>query len=440
MNSVFFPGRPALFLLASLLWPVCGAAETGGNESAPRTDDAVLLDEIRAVVNNGIVLQSELDNEIRFLQLQARVSGQQLTVDEPFRLRVLDRLIAQQLQQQRAAQLGIDVDQSSINAAIERVATGNNLSTQAFRKALQQQGFDFNHYRESVKRELLLDRLIQAEVTPVINLSEREINDFVASSASSNKQYHLRHILVAAPSSSSPEALAEARASAVEARKQLLDGASFSDLAARISAGRRALEGGDLGWRKLSELPVFLHAPLKDLSQGELSEPIQSPNGFHLIRVDGVRNTSAELVTETLIRHIFLARQPQRSAEVSRLKLLEVRARVSAGESFSDLAEEISEDPNSASNGGELPWFAQGEMPPEIEQAAASLAQNEISDPLETSYGWHLIQMLDKRTHDRLQERIRREAELNLRQRKLESETENWSRRLRSEAFVEIRD
>lgn len=395
----------------------------------------VVIDSIVAVVNEGVVLSSELANEVAYLKLQAKSNNQDLPDDKVFRDRVLDRLIDQQIHQQHANKLGIVIDASSVNRAIEKIAEGNNLSVAQFRGVIEGEGFDYSYYRSSIQHELLLNRLIQRDVQSRIRISNQEIEDFISASQKSGQQqrYRVQHILIAvAPSAAQAEVdQAKARTNAVLAK--LRAGQDFAKVAAGDSDGARALEGGDLGWRQLQELPNFLSDALVSMSVGDLSEPLRSQNGFHIVKLVEKSDQNKAVRAETLARHIFI------ESEGGQQKLVAVRNRIIAGEDFAALALELSEDPNSSTKGGELPWFAQGQMPQTIETVAAQLEPGTVSEPFRTEFGWHILEVLDRRQRDSSNETQKAQAEQALRNRKIEQETERWIRRLRDESFIEVR-
>jgi len=397
----------------------------------------VVIDTIVAVVNEGVVLSSELAAEVNYLKLQAKSNNQTLPQDDVFRKRVLERMIDQQIQAQHAAKLGVAVDASSVNRAIERVAQGNNMSTQQFQQTLIAQGFDYDYYRTSIETELLLSRLVQRDVQSRIRVSKREIDDYVAASkkGEQNQRYRVQHILVAVPASAAQAEVEKARSRANDVLAKLNAGQDFAKTAAANSDGARALSGGDLGWRVLQELPTFLATALVNMSVGDISEPLRSPNGFHIVKLNDKGNQTEDIRAETLARHIFIASDLDNAEQ----KLLQIKQRIEAGEAFESLALEFSEDPNSASKGGELPWFFAGQMPEEIELAANDLEKGTISQPFQTSFGWHILEVLDRRERDSTDDTARKQAEQSLRTRKIEQETERWIRRLRDESFIEIR-
>ena len=398
----------------------------------------VPIDGIAAVVNEGVVLASDVRAESAFLRAQARSNQQALPDDAVLSERVLQRLVDREILRQRARELGVVVDATAVNRAVERVARGNNMDALQFRRALQQQGFEYDQFRENVRQELLMQRLVQRDVEPRVRVSAREIDDYVdalQNDAAGQRQHHLRHIFVSIPASASSAErdAARERADAIVAR--LRAGEDFAAVSAAESDGARAMQGGDFGWRTSREMPEFLRGPLERLAVGEVSEPLRSTDGLHVIRVDERRTGDANRREETLARHIFLASEAPDTED----RLADIRRRILAGEAFAELARELSDDPNSAPEGGELPWFAAGELPPEMEQAAAALETGELSEPFRTQFGWHVMEVLERRVADVGEETLRRQAEAALRQRAVEQETERWLRQLRDESFVETR-
>ena len=336
---------------------------TSGNAIA--VDDLV-LDKIIAIVNDGVVLASDLRAESSLLKQQAASNRQTLPPDSVLRERVLQRLIDQEIQRQHAKEIGIVVDANSVNRAIEQIARGNNMDTLQLRQTMQSQGFNYSHFRSTIEQELLLSRLIQRDVESRIRVSEQEIDDFVDTlnnNADDQQQYLIQHILIAVAPSATAEELSKAQTRASDVLDQLEAGDSFSQVAVAHSDGAQALKGGDLGWRTLQEVPDFLAEALRNLDVGSLSKPLRSQNGLHIVRLANKRSGSQTAVEQTLARHIFLAGDQAGKAESI---LATIRKRIAAGESFASMAAEFSEDPNSSANGGELPWFSTGQMPAEF--------------------------------------------------------------------------
>jgi len=306
---------------------ICAVAVASSVSSRVQAAD-VLLDSIVAVVNEGVVLASELNTEVAFLKLQARSNGQSLPDDAVFDKRVLERLINQEIQRQHATRLGLSVDAASVNQAIEQVAQGNNMNTQQFRQTITSQGLDYNHYRKSIEHELLLSRLVQRDVQSRIRISKQEIDDFVLASKNGGQQerYRVQHILLAVAPSAPQADVSQVESRARTLLRNLRGGDDFASAAAANSDGARALEGGDLGWRVLQEMPDFLSQAIVEMSVGDISEPLRSQNGFHIVKLADKSSDSRELRAETLARHIFIGSD----SEGGEQKLQEIRSRILA--------------------------------------------------------------------------------------------------------------
>ena len=405
--------------------------------AAMAAEGDVVLNKIIAIVNDGVVLASEVNAETAYLKLQAKGNGQALPSDEVFEKRVISRLIDQEVQRQHADKLGISVDPGSVNRAIEQIASNNNMDTSQLRQSMKTEGIDYNRFRINVEQELLFGRLLQRDVQSRIKVSGQEIDDFIeANNSIDNESYQIQHILLAVPPTANASEIDKTLERADAILVDLRQGAYFSQTAIATSDGARALEGGDLGWRSLQEIPDFLAAALVDMEKGDISEPLRSANGLHIVRLKNIRSGAQSEQAETLVRHIYLANSQDGNPEA---KIAAIRERLVKGESFSELAETFSEDPNSANNGGELPWFVTGQMPSEIEETASSLKKGELSQVFRTQFGWHVLELLDKRTTTIKEEVIRQQAESVIRRQKTEQETERWIRQLRDESFIEMR-
>ncbi len=398
----------------------------------------VVLDRIVAVVNEGVVLESDVTSETAFIASESRASGVELPAAGVLRERIIERLIDQTIQRQEAARLGIVADPSSVNRSLAQIARGNNMDTQQFREALLQQGFDYNHFRRSIEQQIITERLIQREVQARVRVSEQEIDDYLLAAeanAQNQARYRLQHILIAVPVSASASVIETANAKADRILSELRAGGDFATIAAAQSDGSRALQGGDLGWRERQELPAFIDTALDTMKINDVTGPLRSPNGLHIIRLAEKQVGAGPAQQETLIRHIFLAGNQPGVQE----RLSQARNRILSGTEFGVVAAEISEDPNSANVGGELPWFSRGQLPPALEQAADQLTPGVVSQPFQTQYGWHVVEVLDRRERTITSESARIEAENALRQRRVEQEAERWIRQLRDESFVELR-
>lgn len=399
----------------------------------------IVLDRIRAVVNEGVVLDSELASAIDFFRQEAANTRQSVPQDEQVLVqRILDQLIQREVFRQHARQLGVAVDPGSVNRAVEQIAQSNNLDTLRFRQTLQQQGIDYNQFRQNIEDELLRQRLIEREVQSRIRVSSQEIDDYVDAAkndADEKQKYRIQHILIAIPAGADTQQMSTARTKAEALLDRLNKGEEFGQIAIAQSDGARALQGGDLGWRTLQELPEFIANEIRQLSIGQHSQILRSANGLHLVRLADQQSEDPTQQAETLARHIFIAGN---DTDIEQ-RLRSLRARALAGETFASLAAANSEDPNSASNGGELPWFTQGQMPAAMEQVAESLAIDEISAPFRTQFGWHVMQVIDRRLRKIDEQALREQADNALRQRKLDQEIQRWARQLRDESYVEIR-
>jgi len=407
--------------------------------SAPSIAQDQVLDRIVAVVNGGVVLESDIATESAFLAAESRANGTQLPAPDVLRERVVERLIDQTIQRQQAARLGIAADASSVNRALAQVARGNNMSTQQFREALIQQGFDYNHFRKSVEQQIITERLVQREVQARVRVSEQEIDDFLKTAennAAQQSRFRLQHILVAVPPSANAEAIEAANQKADDILNSLQNGNDFATLAAAQSDGSRALQGGDLGWRQRQELPGFIQTALETMDVDDIRGPLRSPNGLHIIKLAEKQVGNGPAQQETRARHIFLAGNDANLSE----RLATAKSRIDSGEAFGDVAAEISEDPNSSTIGGELPWYTQGQLPEILEQTAARLEIGVVSAPFQTQFGWHIVEVLERRERSLTSASARTEAEAALRQRKVEQEAERWIRQLRDESFVELRN
>ncbi len=409
----------------------------------PAASRGTLLDSIVAVVNDGIVLGSDLDQQMRVISDRIEQQGQQLPPRNILRQQVLERLVLQELQMQRASRLGLKVPDETLNEALTEVAARNGIKFSDLPAALEQQGIDYRNYREEVRREMTLSQLRQRDVYSRIYLSPRELEQCMAkrkSSPDADREYNIGHILVSVPSSATAEQIAERTARAQGIFERARRGEDFAQLAVSYSDAGTALEGGQLGWRKAGQLPSFAADAIPKLQVGEVTEPIRTPSGLHIFKVQESRGAQqASLVSQTHARHILMQTNAIEDDETVRLKLSEIRKRVLAGESFETIASVTSTDPGSAAKGGDLGWAGPGSFVPEFEKQLDALDENEISQPFKTTYGWHIVQLLGRRTYDATDDVLRNRCAGQLREARADEETEIWLRRLRDEAFVELR-
>ncbi len=402
---------------------------------------AEVLDRIAAVVNEDIVLESELDQRLTLVRQQiAAREGTRLPPENVLRQQVLDRLILENIQLQIAERQGIRVSDRQLNEALGRIASQNNMTLAQFRDALVAEGQDYALAREQIRREILLTQVQQSSVNRRINVSEQEIQNFLDSELGQQQvqaEFNLRNILFALPESATPEMIQQAKQKAQDARRQLAEGTPFAELAIAVSNAPNALQGGELGWRRESELPEALANAVNKLSPGEISQPVKTPGGFHLLLLEDKRGGKVQLVEQTKVRHILLTPNEIRSAEQTRRLINDLYQRLREGQPFDELARRYSDDAASGSQGGDLGWTQNGQMVPEFEQVMNSTAKGEISEPFESRFGWHILQVQDYRTQDLGEEMLESQARSSIRQRKFNEELLNWLREIRSQAYVE---
>ncbi|MEY3713996.1 MAG: hypothetical protein RL321_1616 [Pseudomonadota bacterium] len=427
--------------IAALLCAIGTSTATAQNRTL--SDKGVMLDRVAAVVNDGVVLRSELEEQMSLVSERLKAQGLEMPPADVLRQQVLERLILQELQIQRAQRAGIRVNDENLNQALAEVAQRNNISLAQLPAALASQGVDYGAYRETVRREMTIQVLQQRDVIQRINVSPRELEQFLEkqkSRPSELNEYNLSHILVAVPQEATPQQLEEATRRAEDVVQRARQGEDFARLAVAYSNSQTALEGGALGWRRGPEIPTVLADLVVGLKPGEISAPLRTPSGYHIVRLNEVRGADQQVVIEqTRARHILLKPTEIQDDATVEQRLREVRERILKGEDFAVLAKTLSEDPGSGADGGDLGWTAPGTFVPEFDAMLASLRENEISEPFRTQFGWHIVQLLGKRQYDSTDELRRQRAFLQLRGSKADEETELWLRRLRDEAYVDIK-
>lgn len=401
------------------------------------------LDRVVAIVNNEAITERELAAEMARISNQLASRQRAMPPTDALMQQVLDRMITQRAELQFARLTGISVDDLSLDNAVRGIASDNGMTVEQFRAALAKEGTSWPSFREQVRQEMILGRLHKREVLDRMQISDKEIDDFLASKrikTGETSEYRARHILVALPESASPDDIAKARAKAETALKELQGGADFAGVAARYSESRDALEGGDLGWRTAERLPSIYAEALRHLNPGQTSELIRSPSGFHIVQLQesrGAQNAEASL-TETHARHILIQPRENVSDDEARRRLNELRGRLAKGEDFADLARTYSDDKGSAERGGDLGWTRPGMMVEAFEQVMDSTAPGQVSEPFRSPFGWHILQVLERRDASGNAEFVRQQAREAIGRRKAEEELERWQRRLRDEAYVEV--
>lgn len=401
--------------------------------------EEVLLERIVAVVNDTVILSSELEAEIVAVRLELQERGVQVPPREELRQQVLDRLIIQQLQLNLAQRRGIQVDSTTLDAAVRRVAENNNLSLTGLRDALAAEGLSMSEFREQIRREIITTRLRQQVMSQRIDVTEQEIQQFMERARSRGDELRLGQILIGVPEAASAEAIEEARDRAEAIRERLLQGEDFASIAAAESDASSALNGGDLGWRLASQLPSAVTEVLTGLEPGDFSEIIRTPSGFQILHVADKRDGDVRLVEQTKARHILIAPDEIVSDNEARARIQRLYERIVSGADFAELARAHSDDPGSARQGGELGWFDGASMLPAFSEEIARLEIGAVSEPFRTNAGWHIAEVLDRREVDASDSIAREEAAETVRRNKEEDEVELWLRELREEAYVEIR-
>lgn len=428
-------------LLATLLLALLPSLSHAQSRSL--SDRGFMIDRVAAVVNDGVVLRSELEEQSRMITERLRAQGLEMPPASVLREQVLERLIVQEIQMQRARRAGIRVNDEMLNQALADVAERNGTTLARLPAALAEQGIDYASYRENVRREMTLQVLQQRDVIQRINVSPRELDQFLEkmkSRPSELNEYNLSHILIAVPQEASTQQLEEIAKRAEDVHARARAGEDFARLAVVNSNSQTALEGGALGWRRGPEIPSVLADLVVGLKAGEVSNLLRTPTGFHIVRLNEIRGADQQVVIEqTRARHILLKPTEIQDDATVEQRLRLVRERILKGEDFASLAKILSEDPGSGAEGGDLGWAAPGTYVPEFEQVLASLRDNEISEPFRSQFGWHIVQLLGRRQYDNTEEMRRQRAFLQLRESKAEEETELWLRRLRDEAYVDIK-
>ena len=412
--------------------------------AATQTSAGVELDRVVAVVNDDIISRSELDARLERVREQLRQSGTAPPPPDALRRQVLERLILRRLQLQIARNSGMRVDDQSLNRTILRIAEQNELTLREFRDAVERDGYDFARFREEVRNDVLIAEVRRRRVENQINISQRDIDDYISMTESRGAEadrhrYRVGHILIAVPDGASSEEIDEARERAERVLEELRAGADFANMAVTHSDGQKALEGGDLGWRLASDLPTMLADAVLRLETGDVSEPVRSASGFHLVKLVDRQGSQRQMIRQTLARHILITLDALTDNAEARRQLGVLRERIVNGEDFGELARIHSDDPGSASTGGELGWIDPGNTVPVFERTMDSLAPGSISEPFRSRFGWHLVQVLERRDRDATETSRRAEARRRLRARKIEENTQAWLRRVRGEAYVECR-
>ena len=401
-----------------------------------------MLDRIAAIVNDGLVLKSELDVQMTSVQKRLQEQRVELPSQSVLQQQVLDRLVLQEIQLQRAKHVGLTVTDEQLNSALQEIAVRNKIPFDQLPTALAAQGVDYKLYRESMRKELTLSTLRQRDVIAHINVSPHELEQYLGrqQNAASNDEFNVSHILLSLPAAATPQQLDDISHKAQDVAARAGKGEDFSQLAIANSNSQTALDGGQLGWRKGAQLPQFILDLVVKMKPGEVSEPVRTPSGYHIVKLNERRSGEAPVIINQMhVRHILMKPNELDDDATVREKLAKLRERIQKGESFAGIASTASEDPGSAPDGGDLGWSGPGTFVPEFDKSIADLKANEISEPFKTRYGWHIVQMLGTRTYDSTDDVRRQKAYAAIRESKADEETELWLRRLKDDAFIETK-
>ncbi len=425
--------------LAHLLAPVLTAAVLTLSPAYAKVEE---VDRILAIVNSDVIVESEVRQELVSTIKKLETRGVSVKSVPALARQILEQLILQRVQLQEAEQSGVRISEEELSRAVSRLAENNKLSLAEFRMAVEQEGMDYLQFREDLRHDLLLSRLKAQKVERRVEVSDAEAEAYVSTlnmQADAISAWHLGHLLIGLPDAASPEQVQEALQKASTLAARVRAGADFTQIVVENSAAQDALEGGDLGWRKKGEIPKLFSEIVPSMKDGEISEPIRSGSGFHLVKLIATqRENTQHVVQKTKARHILLRTNELVSNADAELKLTQLRERVIGGDGFSELARAHSED-GSARSGGDLGWVNPADLVPEFVEQMDKLQPGEISAPFKSRFGWHIIQVEDRREEDNTQEFLATQARALIRKRKIEEETENWLRRLRDEAYVEYR-
>ena len=428
------------FLLMVAMWS--GAAQSQTQTAPHRQAQPQTLDRIVAVVNEGVITQHQLDARTRSATAQLQRQKVQLPPPDILKRQVLDQMITERAQVQQAKEAGVRVEDNELSQAIDRIAANQKMSTNQLRQVVEKDGMTWTDFREGIRDQMMVARIREREVDAKIVVTPGEVDNFLANQSVSGagEEVHLAHILIRIPEGASPETLQKLRAKAVAIDEQAKAGRDFAQLAATYSESNDAMQGGDLGFRPIDSLPQVMSSAVANLKPGQVSDVVRSPSGFHILKLLGRRGGGSALlqVQQTHARHILIKVTEITSESEAKQKITLVHQRLKAGEDFAALAKLYSQD-GSAQKGGDLGWLYPGDTVQPFEQAMNALKIGEISGPVQSPFGFHIIQVLERRTTDVSQDRQRQRAMGALRQRKMEDANLEWIRQVRDRAYVEIR-
>lgn len=435
--------RTASLAAVALVAAAMLAAPTPVLAQSPQRPRIVLADRIAAVVNKEVVTMSELERRTERVAAQLRRQGAPLPPQEVLQRQVLERMITDLVQVQFARETGVSISEVDLDRTLQRIAQQNGLAPPEFRRALEREGLSWEKFRDDVRAEMLISRLREREVDSKIQISDAEVDAFLEdgqAGAGAPAEYELSHILVRVPEQAGPEQIEARRRRTEEALAQLRAGIDFRQVAVSFSDAPDALQGGGMGWRPADRLPELFVRALSAMKPGEVSDILRSPAGFHIVRINDQRGGKAGpgVVAQTHVRHILVRTNELVSESDALRKLNILRERIRQGADFAELAR-LNSDDASAARGGDLGWITGGDTVPDFERAMNALRIKEVSEPVRSPFGYHLIQVLERRAADLPEDRKRLQARRVLGARRADEAYEEWVRQLRDRAYVEYR-
>ena len=401
-----------------------------------------LIDRVVAVVDSGVIMESQLNSRVEEILIRLKNDKAELPPLNLLEEQVLDRLIIEEIQLQLADRAGIKISDSELNQTLSRVSSQNNLSLEEFRLKLEAEGTSYKSFRDTIKKELIIQRVQRGKVGAKIDISEQELENFINSEEGRTQlaeQYNVQHILLSVKSGLSEIEIEAIENEAVSLLERLENGESFEKLAASYSAGQKALEGGFLGWRTSAELPSLFAEVVSGLTVGEVAQPVRSGAGFHILKLTEKRGNTVKFLDQTLARHILVQPSEIRTENQAEILINDIYKRLKEGEDFKQLARQFSEDPGSKMDGGELGWSNPGDYDPAFEMTLNATEIGQLSEPVKSSFGWHIIEVMDRRNEDVSQEEQKNRAYQIIFKRKFDQELQSTLIELRAEAYVDIK-
>ena len=403
-----------------------------------------MIDRVIAIVDESVVLESELVRRANSIVAQIKARNQTVPPIKILRKQVLERLIVESLQIQTAKRVGVRVDDLTLTATLEKVAEGANMSVDQFKQKMEREGIAWSLFREDMRNEIMINRVVSGMVQRRIQVSEKEIDNIVSQmdkEGETRTEYHLGHILLSLSENATPEEISVQREKAKKLVDALRGGTNFEEVAIAFSNGPKSLEGGDMGWRNLNQLPTLFAGTVKNMDVSDISEPLRSASGLHILYLKEKKGGfESQMVVQTHVRHILVSPDAITSNQQALDKIKLARDRIEAGEEFGELALEISDDKSNSSQGGDMGWIDPGTFVEEFSVVMDKLEINLLSQPVKTEFGWHLIEVLGRRDQDQTEEKKRERAYRILSNRKFEEESLAWMNEIKNKAHIKIID